>query len=119
MTDTPLTQYKSEATTDYGLNDKNEIIVGFKLVPIESASFDLVHETLVDIGAEAILIIPPIKKEGMVFTPCVVNERKDYELGIVDDYDIKFIASVASKNISVPSKSPFGRLASERSETDV
>ncbi len=83
--------YKAVATkTNYGVTAGNRLITGLELQPVEDCGYDLLTEELLNVGGEVIIHFP---KEGIIegakYEVFAVNESRDWETGLVDDYELE------------------------------
>jgi hypothetical protein len=76
----------------FGMNDQGVLIAGLRLELVYEAGYDALAEEFENAGMDATLRIhlPP---EGLIadrlYTPQVINEQRDWESGIVDEWDIE------------------------------
>lgn len=81
------TLYYAEPTTACCVSPNGEIITGVSLVPISDCGYDCADEMIENTGdAHIILESPPVI--GQVYEPCVINIHRDWESGVIDDWDV-------------------------------
>lgn len=75
----------------YGISEDNSIHTGICLEPIqdEECGYDPLQDMLENLGAESPILLPD---EGLIlghiYEPRCINISRDWESGIVDDWDI-------------------------------
>jgi len=91
MNDITYTKYVAvQDTSAFGFNDDGQLIVGLRLIPLDSEAHDVLADEYSNVGADMELIMPerPVVA-GDVVKVQVCNLSKDWETGFVDSYDLR------------------------------
>lgn len=92
----PNPRYRAQRSQGgFGIGEDNQLYTGLTLALIDPDDFqgsDLIEEEINNVGAEAHIILPDGGLiEGHIYEGIVVNLQRDWESGIVEDWDVKLI----------------------------
>lgn len=81
--------YKAVKGDNYGVSENGEVYVGLKLeYQPESVGYDPLKEQIECIGNEGSIIMPDGIEEGKLYIVKICNISRDYESGVIDDWDV-------------------------------
>lgn len=82
--------YKAVKEEGYGLSDDGCVYVGLKLeLQPESEGHDVLQEQIENIGSEGNIEMPDGIEEGKMYIAKPCNVSRDWESGIIDDWDVE------------------------------
>lgn len=87
----PRVLYHVVPTTSVGLTVNNEIVTGLKIEAFTEGGFSPAEEHISNLGNDADFIIPADLKVGDILESICTNLSRDWESGMVDDWDVEFV----------------------------
>ncbi len=100
----PMIYEAVKVTTQYGISNDNTLITGLELVPYANIEegYSLLTTEIQEIGTEVIVHLPEGGLvEGKLYVSKATNISRDWEMGIIDDYDITIEEYVAPNQLDL------------------
>lgn len=89
--------YELQPTDEIGLSispSGGRVVTGYELVATQGVGYDLIYEEISNIGevcVESLIVPEGGLKVGSKYKAIVVNESKDWETGLLDDWDVELV----------------------------
>ncbi|KJZ17374.1 hypothetical protein TW86_03715 [Halomonas sp. S2151] len=104
--------YECLPTETFGVRDDSSLITGLVLEPLVVMGYDCLSESLSELGVDAQVEMPEGGlKEGSLYIPTVINVSRDWESGVVDDWDVGLVEVTDADEIA-----RYRKLAREEAE---